>query len=132
MVTFDSSEGQTSIVDYHYFATAILYRFKMKPDDGNNTTKKLLYESWAKFVVKNWSYAKENLGYSSPHCIVAKRKGDRKKNEFNCHDSGSLKYICFSAQRVMWKSILHSRTWIEGLAGQFKIHIFCGLLWFSI
>ena len=45
MVTFDSSEGQTSIVDYHYFATAILYRFKMKPDDGNNTTKKLLYES---------------------------------------------------------------------------------------
>ena len=79
MVTFDSSEGQTSIVDYHYFATAILYRFKMKPDDGNNTTKKLLYESWAKFVVKNWSYAKENLGYSSPHCIVAKRKGDKKK-----------------------------------------------------
>ena len=38
------------------FAIAILYRFKMKPDDGNNTTKKLLYESWAKFVVKNWSY----------------------------------------------------------------------------
>ena len=33
--------------------------------------------------------------------LVAKKKEIEKKKEFNCHDSGSLKYICFGAQRVM-------------------------------